>query len=217
MSVMHSYGHLNQGVIDFNPTRLDQASFPVRTWNKMLKEALEQHVSEMGMYGDPQGEYGLRTVVSEYLRNSRGVISTPEQIVIGAGTAYSMGLLTKVLPGLKQIAVEEPGYSLVRDQFHLNGCDLLPITLSDKGISIDQLESSHAQLVYVTPSHQFPTGSIMPYPERERLLSGPMPETHTLSRMIMTASFVTRENRFLLCKDWIIMGGSYTLARSRKY
>lgn len=73
MSVMHSYGHLNQGVIDFNPTRLDQASFPVRTWNKMLKEALEQHVSEMGMYGDPQGEYGLRTVVSEYLRNSRGL------------------------------------------------------------------------------------------------------------------------------------------------
>ena len=59
----------------------------------MLKEALEQHVSEMGMYGDPQGEYGLRTVVSEYLRNSRGVISTPDQIVIGAGT-YSMGLLT---------------------------------------------------------------------------------------------------------------------------
>lgn len=172
MSVMHSNGHLNQGhgVIDFNPTRLDQASFPVRTWNKMLKEALEQHVSEMGMYGDLQGEYGLRTVVSEYLRNSRGVISTPDQIVIGAGTAYSMGLLTRVLPGLKHIAVEEPGYSLVRDQFHLNGCDLLPITLSDKGISLDQLESSHAQLVYVTPSHQFPTGSIMPYPERERLL-----------------------------------------------
>lgn len=170
MSVMHSYGRSNPGFIDFNPTRLDQASFPLRTWNKMLKEALEQHVSEIGMYGDPQGEYGLRTVVSEYLRNSRGVHSTPEQMVIGAGTAYSMGLLSRVLQGIKHIAVEEPGYSLVRDQFQLNGCHLLPITLNDKGISLDQLERSQAQLVYVTPSHQFPTGSIMPYPERERLL-----------------------------------------------
>ena len=159
----------------------------------MLKEALEQHVSEMGMYGDPQGEYGLRTVVSEYLRNSRGVISTPDQIVIGAGTAYSMGLLTKVLPGLKHIAVEEPGYSLVRDQFHLNGCDLLPITLSDKGISLDQLESDHAQLVYVTPSHQFPTEASCLIRSRNDYWSGPMPEMHTLSRTIMTVSFVTRK------------------------
>lgn len=59
---------------------------------------------------------------------------------------------------------------MVRDQFQLNGCNLLPITLSDKGISLDQLECSHAQFVYVTPSYQFPTGSIMPYPERKRLL-----------------------------------------------
>lgn len=170
MSVIRSHADTNPNVIDFNPTRLDQAAFPVRIWNKMLKEALDRHVCEIGMYGDPQGEYALRRVVSEYLRNSRGVNSTPDQIVIGAGTAYSIGLLSRMLKGMKHVAVEEPGYSLVRDQFQLNGCEILPISLGDKGISLDRLEQSHAELVYVTPSHQFPTGGIMPYPERERLL-----------------------------------------------
>ncbi|VTR26165.1 transcriptional regulator [Actinobacillus pleuropneumoniae] len=170
MSVIRSHAHINPNVIDFNPTRLDQAAFPVRIWNKMLKEALDHHLCEIGMYGDPQGEYALRRVVSEYLRNSRGVNSTPDQIVIGAGTAYSIGLLSRMLKGMKRVAVEEPGYSLVRDQFQLNGFEILPISLGDKGISLDRLEQSHAELVYVTPSHQFPTGTIMPYPERERLL-----------------------------------------------
>jgi len=156
--------------VDFNPTALDPEAFPVRIWNKMLKESLDHHLHEIGHYGDPQGEYGLRMVVSDYLRNSRGVQSTPEQVVIGAGTAYSMGILSKLLKGIQAVAFEEPGYSLVRDQFHLNGFQVIPIPVGDAGISIAALKRRQVQLVYVTPSHQFPTGSIMPYPERERLL-----------------------------------------------
>jgi GntR family transcriptional regulator/MocR family aminotransferase len=84
--------------------------------------------------------------------------------------AYSIGILTKLLRDTRRIAFEEPGYNLVRDQFMLNDCEILPIPVTDKGISLTDLEASTAQMVYVTPSHQFPTGCIMPYPERERLL-----------------------------------------------
>ena len=156
--------------IDFDPTALDHEAFPIRTWNTMLKEALESHSSMLGKYGNPQGEQGLRAVVADYLRNSRGVICSPEQIVIGVGMAYSIGILTKLLKDTHRIAFEEPGYRLVRDQFLLNGCAIVPIPLDDRGISLTDLEASTAQMVYVTPSHQFPTGCIMPYPERERLL-----------------------------------------------
>ena len=158
------------GFIDFDPTALDHETFPIRTWNTMLKEALENHANMIGKYGDPQGEHGLRVVVADYLRNSRGVICSPEQIVIGVGMAYSIGILSKLLKDTRRIAFEEPGYSLVRDQFMLNSCEILPIPVDDKGISLTDLESSTAQMVYVTPSHQFPTGCITPYPERERLL-----------------------------------------------
>ncbi|CAM4514477.1 PLP-dependent aminotransferase family protein [Paenibacillus endophyticus] len=156
--------------IDFDPTALDHDAFPIRTWNKMLKEALESHSSMIGNYGNPQGEQGLRAVLADYLRNSRGVYCSPEQIVIGVGMAYSIGILTKLLKDTRSVAFEEPGYNLVRDQFLLNGCEVLPISVNDKGVSLAALEESKAQIVYVTPSHQFPTGSIMPYPERERLL-----------------------------------------------
>jgi GntR family transcriptional regulator / MocR family aminotransferase len=52
----------------------------------------------------------------------------------------------------------------------MNGCEILPIPVDDKGLCLTALEASTAQILYVTPSHQFPTGSVMPYPERERLL-----------------------------------------------
>ncbi|KIL38644.1 GntR family transcriptional regulator [Gordoniibacillus kamchatkensis] len=158
------------GCIDFDPTALDPEGFPIRTWHKMLREALENHSGMMGQYGDPQGEYGLRLAVAEYVRNSRGVDCLPEQIVIGSGMAYSIGIVAKLLPDIRRVAFEEPGYSLVRDQFVLNGCEILPIPVGDKGLSLQDLEARPAQIVYVTPSHQFPTGSVMPYPERERLL-----------------------------------------------
>jgi GntR family transcriptional regulator/MocR family aminotransferase len=157
-------------LIDFNPTALEHEAFPVQVWKKMLKEALETHHSLIGKYGDSQGEYGLRAALSEYLRHARGVNATPEQIVIGSGIAYSIGILIKLLSGIRQIAFENPGYNLVRDQFILNGYDIIPIPLSEKGLSLNELEGSLASLVYVTPSHQFPTGSIIPFPERERLL-----------------------------------------------
>lgn len=157
-------------LIDFNPTALDPEAFPVRTWSNMLKEALDRHLGEIGKYGDPQGELELRTALAEYLRNSRGVNCLPEQIIIGSGMAYSVGILTKLLTEARRMAFEEPGYSLVRDHLLLNGCRIVPVPVGDRGISLSALEASDARMVYVTPSHQFPTGSIMPYPERERLL-----------------------------------------------
>ncbi|MGD8189705.1 PLP-dependent aminotransferase family protein [Brevibacillus ginsengisoli] len=161
---------LHTELIDFDPTALSQHIFPARIWSKTLKEALENHLGMIGKYGDDQGEYELRLAVADYLRTSRGVNCQAEQIVIGSGIAYSIGIIAKLLRDVHLVAIEEPGYNRVRDQFLLNGCKILPIPLDDKGISLTDLEASEAQLVYVTPSHQFPTGSIMPYPERERLL-----------------------------------------------
>lgn len=157
--------------IDFDPTAVDRRSFPLRAWQRALKEALENRWDEMGKYGDPQGEPGLRRAVAEYLRKSRGVDCRPEQIVVGTGMAYSLGIVVKLLNGVRRVAMEEPGYNLVRDQFRLNGWETLPVPVGDKGLSLADLQASGAQAAYVTPSHQFPTGSVMPYPERERLLA----------------------------------------------
>lgn len=130
---------------------------------------MDTHAGLTGKYGDPQGEPGLRAELADYLRNSRGVICSPDQVIVGSGMAYSIGILAKLLTG-KHVAVEEPGYHLVRDQFIWNEWETYSIPVGDRGISIDELTKGSYQAVYVTPSHQFPTGSIMPYTEREHLL-----------------------------------------------
>jgi GntR family transcriptional regulator/MocR family aminotransferase len=157
--------------IDFDPSSVDRDMFPIRTWRKMLNGVMENFAGSICQYGDPQGEYSFRSVLSDYLRNSRGVICSPEQIVIGSGISYSIGILSKLFSGIQHIAFEEPGFEPVREQFILNGFHLIPISIYDKGLSLDELEKSEAQTVYVTPSHQFPTGVVIPYAEREYLLN----------------------------------------------
>lgn len=157
-------------LIDFRPSAIDQQIFPIQNWKKALHRAIEQHHSQLCTYGDPQGEYSFRSTVSEYLRISRGVVCSPEQIVIGSGIQYSIGILAKLLTNINHLAFEEPGYVPVREHFKQYGYQVTPISVLDNGISLDELENSDAQAVYVTPSHQFPTGSVLSYPERERLL-----------------------------------------------
>ncbi|CAI6015685.1 PLP-dependent aminotransferase family protein [Cohnella sp. JJ-181] len=157
-------------MIDFDPTKLDANAFPVRTWQKLLRDAVSDRAGEMGSYGDPRGEPGLRRAIAEYLGSSRGVRCDADRIVVGSGMAYSVGIAAKLLAGRSRVAMEAPGYNLVRDQLTLNGCAPLPIPVGDHGLDLDALEASDAEAVYVTPSHQFPTGSVMPYPARERLL-----------------------------------------------
>jgi len=158
------------GLIDFDPTRLDHGAFPLRIWQKMLRDALDNNSGRLGGYGDPRGEPGLRQSIAEYLGSARGVQCVPDQIVVGSGMAYSIGIVAKLLAGRRRVAMEEPGYNLVRDQLLLGGCEVQPVPVGDKGLRLDALAAADVQAVYITPSHQFPTGSIMPYPERERLL-----------------------------------------------
>ncbi|MBD0378584.1 MocR-like pyridoxine biosynthesis transcription factor PdxR [Paenibacillus sedimenti] len=155
---------------DFKPAGVDNEMFPVRIWRKMINEAIENHSADISKYGDTQGEYTLRAVLADYLRKSRGVVCSPEQVIIGSGIAYSIGLIVHLLKGIGRIAHEEPGYVQVREVFALNGFHMLPIPVGEKGISLEALEASGAQAVYVTPSHQLPTGAVMPYSEREYLL-----------------------------------------------
>ncbi len=158
-------------VIDFDPTAVDTGKLPIRTWSKMVKEALEYNEEDLGKYGDPQGEEKLRVFLAEYLLNSRGVHCRPEQIFIGNGMVNCIKILSIVLKDIGNIAFEEPGYNLVRNQLILNGFNVTPINVEETGLSIKELEASPAKAVYVTPSHQFPTGCIMPYAKREHLLN----------------------------------------------
>ena len=152
---------------DLSTGGVDPRLFPFRTWARLQKELLYSS-PELLAPGDPRGEAELRRALAGYLEEYRGVQCSADQIVVGAGVEYLLGLLSRLLPG--PAAVENPGYPRARRVFENCGlcCRFLPV--DEGGLSVKALEGSDAAVCYVTPSHQFPTGVTMPAGRRAELL-----------------------------------------------
>lgn len=164
-------GQHNAIQFDFHQARVDAEHFPFERWRKYTNQCMQQENKHVLYYGDGQGEPQLREELASYLGRARGVQATAEQIVIGAGTQVMISLLGFLFGTRGQaVAMEEPGYNGVRTVFSHLGFDVRPIRLAEDGIDVEALSASGARLVYITPSHQDPSGIVMPYAKRVKLL-----------------------------------------------
>ncbi|TWD96373.1 GntR family transcriptional regulator/MocR family aminotransferase [Neobacillus bataviensis] len=157
-------------LVDFSHGRIALEHFPYTTWRRLTIQSLYEEQSSFFLNGERLGEYPLREEIAKYLYQSRGVRCVPEQIIVGAGTQYLIGLLTIIIGRDAIFSMEEPGYHRTREAFKDQGVSLIPVPLDDDGISMKHLTNSHAQITYVTPSHQFPIGMVMPITRRMELL-----------------------------------------------
>lgn len=156
--------------IDFSPGRIDTASFPFSTWRRYAKDAIDEQQQSLLLAGSAQGEYALREEIASYLYQSRGVHCRPEQIVIGSGTEQLIPMILQILGDYNVYALENPGYQMTHHIIEQYGQRSLPIRIDADGLDVSELEMSDANIVYVTPSHQFPTGAILSAPRRAQLL-----------------------------------------------
>ena len=156
--------------VDFSHGQIALEHFPYTIWRKLTIQSLYEDQSTFFLNGDRQGELPLREEIAKYLYHSRGVKCSPEQIIVGAGTQYLIGLLTMVIGRDVIFSIEDPGYHRTREAFKDQGVNLIPIPLDENGISMTHLYESKAQITYVTPSHQFPIGIVMPITRRLELL-----------------------------------------------
>jgi GntR family transcriptional regulator/MocR family aminotransferase len=155
---------------DFSTHAISMKQFPYATWKRITREILVDANSEMFALGDPQGDLELRTTISRYLHSARGVSCEPEQIIIGAGNDYLLMLLEKILGRHLPIAMENPTYRRAYRVFQSFAYDIKMIPMDENGIRVDVLQRSGAKAAYVTPSHQYPTGIVMPIGRRLELL-----------------------------------------------
>ncbi|WP_409299845.1 PLP-dependent aminotransferase family protein [Peribacillus sp. SCS-155] len=156
--------------IDFNSGKVDTIHFPYPVWRKLTIQSLQEDKGELLQTGDPQGEYNLREAIASYLYASRAVRCNPGQIIIGAGTQVLTGLLSILLGRDIIYAFENPGFHRTKSVIRNQGIELASIDLDADGISIKELRVSKARAVFITPSHQFPTGIVMPLARRAELL-----------------------------------------------
>ena len=156
---------------NFSHHGVDLDSFPFTSWRKIMKCVINEYDVDLLKTGDPQGNFELRSSIADYLHNSRGVSCSPEQIIISSGTEFLFLLLMQIFNNDKVFAIENPGYEKLNLIFKSNGAEFCTIPLDEHGMIPDALIKSHADIACVTPSHQFPTGVIMPISRRLQFLN----------------------------------------------
>jgi len=160
-----------QPEVTFSHIATDAEHFPFKKWRKYQQKVMEHHRTELAVLPHPQGPYELRESIATMVALTRGVRCRPEQIVIGSGTQPLIHKLMSLQPKDTQVAVENPGYQRFYNLLKNMDFPVSPVALDQHGISIQALRESDPQWVFVTPSHQFPTGTIMPINRRIELLN----------------------------------------------
>ncbi|MEG6584252.1 MocR-like pyridoxine biosynthesis transcription factor PdxR [Dendrosporobacter sp. 1207_IL3150] len=161
----------NKWLYDFHPAGISSDSFPNNVWRKLIAENLKEKVEQFSLYSNPQGEFDLRSEISKYLERFRGVLCGPEQIVITSGLQDSLAIIAQLLKCNHSIlAVEDPGHWIPRSVFQNYSYSINPISVNSSGIDLDYLKNTNSTIAYVTPSHQFPLGYVMPIDNRLKLI-----------------------------------------------
>ncbi|KRA07700.1 MocR-like pyridoxine biosynthesis transcription factor PdxR [Pseudomonas sp. Root569] len=147
--------------------------FPFEVWAKLSAGFWRKPDLQHLCYGDPAGDGRLRGLIAAYLRSSRGMQCSAEQIVITSGAQQAISLCAQLLvePG-DSVAVENPGYRAAGHAFALAGGRLHGVPVDDEGIDCQALNTlGDCRVAYVTPSHQYPLGVVMSLARRLELLA----------------------------------------------
>lgn len=168
----HEQGISNIKDYNFQYGRLNVSDFPLRTWKKLLNQTLlSDEIGCLTAYNNRTGEEELRIEIQKYLRESRGVKCHPDQIILGSATLACISLICQILmKKINNLAIEEPTYDSARDVFTNHGFNVILNPVQEDGIDIDFLKKTEAKAVFITPSHQFPTGAVMPINKRLNLI-----------------------------------------------
>lgn len=155
---------------DLSPNGVEMKAFPFSTWRKISKNVLAEHQRDIFEPGHPKGDFPFRNTICRYLHSFRGVSCEPEQIIVGAGNDYLLVLLGKILGANQKVAMENLTYKRAYRIFSSAGYEMISMPMDANGMSMEQLRSSQANIAYIMPSHQFPTGVVMPIGRRMELL-----------------------------------------------
>jgi GntR family transcriptional regulator/MocR family aminotransferase len=146
--------------------------FPRRKWAQLAQEVITYTADRNFGYDSPEGRPELRSAIAKYVYRVRGVRCRPDQVVITSGATQAITLVAKLCAGPGEpIILEDPITNDIQTIFASHGARLVPLPVDDSGIDTSQLAlETHRGSVYVTPSHQYPLGSILPIPRRVQLI-----------------------------------------------
>lgn len=149
-------------------------AFPLNLWRQLISRHCRHDRLMLDYANDSLGYQPLREAIARYLIQSRAVQCNADQVLIVSGSQQALDLVSRVVIDRGNgIAVEDPGYLGARHVFLSQGAKLYPLPVDRSGMLVEKLSqhSPHIKLVYVTPSHQFPTGAVLSLSRRLELLA----------------------------------------------
>jgi len=150
----------------------DSSLFPLADWRECTRQAMSQMdmrdwANDAFMQDDPQLVSEIRTKMLP----GRGIFAEDDEILITLGAQNGLYLIAAALvkAGMR-VGVEDPGYPDVRNIFDMHGADLVPLAVDGEGIIVEASTLGSCSLIYVTPSHQYPTTVTLTDERRRDLL-----------------------------------------------
>ncbi|MFR2167589.1 MAG: PLP-dependent aminotransferase family protein [Coprococcus sp.] len=160
----------NRFFADFVNNSTLSENFPFSTWTKLMRETMMDDREKLMKRSPSGGIFELRKAIADYLYQFRGMSVSPNQIIVGAGTEYLYGLIIQLLGRDSVYGVENPGYQKIQHIYDAYQVKCCYIDMDESGVNIDSLERSGADVVHISPSHHFPTGTVTPASRRYELL-----------------------------------------------
>lgn len=157
----------------FTPGIADFSAFPLTLWQRLQNKHWRMAYPDMLDYNTSGGYAPLRRAIADYLRVFRSVQLDADQVIVTTGTQQSLELCARLLADHGDtVWVEDPAYWGAAKAFMASGLALHPVAVDDEGIHSGPADDAQPpRLIYLTPSHQYPTGAVMSLPRRHQLLS----------------------------------------------
>jgi len=156
---------------DFSYHGVDVPTFPYATWRKLMKEVINEYDAQLLQQGDSLGFLQLRLSIANYLHQSRGVDCLANQIIISSGTEILFQSLIQLFDQNSIYGIENPGYEKLNQLFTANRAKFKAVKIDRFGMIPEEISQSNANILCITPAHQFPSGEIMPITRRMQLLN----------------------------------------------
>ena len=147
----------------FAPGVPETRNFPLQTWERLQRQVLKEHGTRALLHSPPQGTEALRQAIAAYVNLERGARATPERVLVLTSSQQALTLCANVLLDAgDRIFIEDPVYHGARKAFDAAGLECVPVPLDGDGMRVDLLQTlPAARAVFLTPSHQFPTGTTL--------------------------------------------------------
>lgn len=163
----------SEAEIDFRHAMPDLELFPHAIWRRLMQREGASISMRTRYYGPAAGWPELRAALADYLNRSRLIPCAPEQVIITSSSQEAVGLIAKVwLNEGDVVAFEEPGYPRARRSFVLAGARIALVPVDHDGMIVGQLDAlaPPVRIAFVTPSHHYPTGAVLPLNRRMALI-----------------------------------------------